>query len=223
MDVTGGELIAGGQSIERNMMQPGVPAQRIVSRVGLESAVAAVVILLLAPLLALIVALVMLDSPGPALFRQNRTGLNGRAFRIYKFRTMRVQEDGADVVQVRRGDARVTRVGAFLRRTSLDELPQLVNVLRGEMAFSGPRPHALAHDAYYGELIPNYQHRFRVRPGITGWAQINGSRGETPTVMDMEKRIVLDLWYVANASAVLDIKIIVLTALSLTIRKSDAY
>src|SRR5690242_9973015 len=156
---------------------------------GFDILIAGIVLVLLAPLLALIALLVRLDSPGPAIFRQTRTGLNGRTFLIYKFRTMHVQEDGAVVQQARRGDARVTRLGEILRKTSLDELPQLINVLRGEMALVGPRPHPRALDAHYGKLIPTYEQRFAVRPGITGWAQINGARGETPELADMRRRI----------------------------------
>lgn len=167
-------------------------------RVAFDVLVAALVLFLLAPLLALIAVLVRLESPGPAMFRQTRTGLNGRTFQIYKFRTMCVQEDGFVVRQASRGDARVTRLGAFLRKTSLDELPQLINVIRGEMALVGPRPHALAHDSYYGAQIATYHDRFRVRPGLTGWAQINGSRGATPRLSDMQRRVDLDLWYVST-------------------------
>jgi putative colanic acid biosynthesis UDP-glucose lipid carrier transferase len=174
-------------------------------------------------LLALITLLVRLDSPGPAIFRQTRTGLNGRTFLIYKFRTMHVQEDGAGVRQARRGDARVTRLGAVLRKTSLDELPQLINVLRGEMALVGPRPHALAHDSLYGALITVYCERFAVRPGITGWAQINGSRGATPRLADMQRRIELDLWYVEHRSFALDLKILIATPLHILPSRSNAY
>ncbi len=178
---------------------------------------------MLAPLLFLIALLIRFDSNGPALFRQTRTGLNGRQFRIYKFRTMRVQEDGSAVRQATKGDSRVTRVGRFLRKTSLDELPQLINVLRGEMALVGPRPHALAHDLEYGAKIPAYAGRFAVKPGITGWAQVNGSRGETPTLAHMQHRANLDLWYIENRSLGLDLQIIALTALTEVTRRTNAY
>jgi lipopolysaccharide/colanic/teichoic acid biosynthesis glycosyltransferase len=160
----------------------------------------------------LVALAIRLDSPGPVLFRQTRTGLNGRVFRIYKFRTMRVLEDGPEVRQACRGDARVTCVGRILRRTHLDELPQLLNVLRGEMALVGPRPHALAHDQHYGREIPAYRLRFQVKPGMTGWAQMNGARGETPTLEHMQRRVELDLWYVENRSFWLDLQILTRTA-----------
>ncbi|MGH1587943.1 sugar transferase [Methylobacterium phyllosphaerae] len=185
--------------------------------------VAAIVLVILSPLLALVALLVRLDSSGPALFRQTRTGLNGRTFLIYKFRTMHVQEDGAIVHQAQRGDVRMTRLGAILRRTSFDELPQLLNVLLGDMALVGPRPHALAHDIQYGSLISAYRHRFTVRPGITGWAQINGSRGPTPKLVDMQRRVELDLWYVQNRSFVLDLRILIATALHILPSRSNAY
>ena len=159
----------------------------------------------------LIALLIRLDSPGPVLFRQQRIGYNGRPFRILKFRTMHVLEDGAQVIQARRRDPRVTRIGRMLRALSLDELPQLLNVLAGDMSLVGPRPHAAAHDVYYGELIRNYAYRRRVRPGITGWAQIHGARGETPKLSDMQTRIDLDAWYVDHGSLALDLMILART------------
>ena len=194
-----------------------------VTRSAFDLSVAAFALLTLAPLLAVIALLIRLDSQGPALFRQTRTGLHGRQFRIYKFRTMRVQEDGAAVRQAIKGDPRVTRIGTFLRKTSLDELPQLFNVLRGEMVLVGPRPHALAHDNYYGDEISTYQQRFAVKPGITGWAQINGSRGETPTLAHMQHRTELDMWYVAHKSFKLDLQILVRTVLTEITRRTNAY
>jgi exopolysaccharide biosynthesis polyprenyl glycosylphosphotransferase len=168
-------------------------------------------LVVLAPLLLLVALIIRLDSPGPVLFRQSRTGLNGRVFRIYKFRTMRVLEDGPEVQQATRNDARITSVGRILRCTHLDELPQLLNVLMGTMALVGPRPHALAHDAYYSREIPAYHLRFQVKPGITGWAQVNGARGETPTVDHMRRRIELDLDYVQNCSLTLNLIILLRT------------
>jgi putative colanic acid biosynthesis UDP-glucose lipid carrier transferase len=167
--------------------------------------------------------MICLDSRGPALFRQTRTGLNGRQFRIYKFRTMTVQEDGAVIRQATQGDARVTQIGRMLRKTSLDELPQLINVIRGEMSLVGPRPHALAHDKYYGREIPAYERRFAVKPGITGWAQVNGARGETATVADMQRRVDLDLWYVEHRSLALDLKILAWTVVAEITRRTNAY
>jgi undecaprenyl-phosphate galactose phosphotransferase/putative colanic acid biosynthesis UDP-glucose lipid carrier transferase len=135
---------------------------------------------------------------------------------------MSVMEDGSIVQQAKRADSRVTRVGRWLRRTSIDELPQLINVIRGEMSLVGPRPHALAHDEYYGQLIDNYNGRHAVKPGITGWAQVNGARGETPEISDMRRRVELDLWYVRCRSLRLDLKIIVLTAVQV-LRSPDAF
>jgi exopolysaccharide biosynthesis polyprenyl glycosylphosphotransferase len=186
----------------------------------LDVAVACLALLVLAPLLVLVALAIRLDAPGPVLFRQTRTGLSGRVFRIYKFRTMRVLEDGPEVRQACRSDARVTCVGRLLRRTHLDELPQLLNVLRGEMALVGPRPHALAHDQHYGREIPAYRLRFQVKPGMTGWAQVNGARGETPTLEHMQRRIDLDLWYAENRSLWLDLQILVRTVLEISDRNT---
>lgn len=164
------------------------------------------------PMLVIALA-VKLDSPGPVLFLQHRYGLDGRAIRVLKFRSMRVCEDGAQVSQASRGDARLTRLGAFLRRYSLDELPQIINVLRGEMSMVGPRPHAVAHNEQYRKLIPGYMLRHKVKPGITGWAQVNGLRGETQTVAKMFKRVEYDMYYIRNWSLWLDLKILLLTSM----------
>ena len=177
-----------------------------------DRAFAACVLILLAPLLVAIAVAVKLSSPGPVFFRQNRKGAEGRVFRIYKFRSMRVHHDTHGVVrQATRGDSRITRVGAFLRRTSLDELPQFINVLRGEMSVVGPRPHAIEHDEIYGKLVDRYIHRYRIKPGITGWAQVNGYRGETDRVEKMQRRVEHDLYYLSNWSLLLDIKIVAAT------------
>jgi len=136
---------------------------------------------------------------------------------------MRVLEDGAVVQQASRMDARITTIGRVLRRTSLDELPQLVNVLKGDMSLVGPRPHAVAHDEFYGREILSYEHRFTAQPGLTGWAQINGSRGETPTIEHMRRRIELDLWYIENQSFTLDVRIIIRTAWTELTRRTNAY
>lgn len=169
-------------------------------------------LVLLAPLLALVALLVRLESPGPAFFRQWRTGCGGAPFQIYKFRTMRVASDETPVVQASRGDGRVTRLGSFLRQSCFDELPQLLNVLKGEMSLVGPRPHAVEHDRYYSALIPAYDSRFLVRPGISGLAQVSGFRGETPFLEDMEGRIDLDLAYIRQWSLLLDLRILYRTA-----------
>lgn len=168
-------------------------------------------LLLLAPLLILVALAIRVDSPGAAVFRQGRIGLNGKPFRIWKFRTLSVLEDGDDVAQVTRADPRATRVGGFLRRSSIDELPQLINVLRGEMTLVGPRPHARAHDRYFAGRIENYALRHAVKPGLTGWAQVNGLRGETATLEEMRRRVGFDLWYVRQARFGLDLRILLAT------------
>jgi putative colanic acid biosynthesis UDP-glucose lipid carrier transferase len=173
---------------------------------------AALIILMISPILATIAVAIKLDSRGPVIFRQKRHGFNGELFTVFKFRTMSVQEDGCDVKQACKNDPRVTKVGAFLRRTSLDELPQFFNVLTGGMSIVGPRPHAISHTEMYRKQINTYMHRLRVKPGITGWAQINGYRGETQTVDKMRKRIEHDLYYIRNWSLLLDLKIIIKTA-----------
>jgi Undecaprenyl-phosphate glucose phosphotransferase len=162
-------------------------------------------LIFVSPLLLIIAQAIRLDSRGPALFKQTRNGFNGRSFRIFKFRTMTVLEDGADIRQATRNDPRVTTLGHLLRRSSIDELPQLFNVLAGDMSLVGPRPHAVAHNTAYEQLIATYAFRYHVKPGITGWAQVNGSRGETRTVDLMEERVKLDLWYINNWSIWLDL------------------
>ena len=179
----------------------------------LDIAASLLALVVLTPLLALTSIAIMLDSPGPLLFAQRRTGLNGKTFAILKFRSMHVMEDGADVTQAVRGDARVTRIGRILRKLSIDELPQLFNVLAGDMSLVGPRPHAVAHDAYYGAALANYAVRFQAKPGITGWAQVNGARGATPTLDIMQERIDLDEWYVRNGDFALDLLILAKTPL----------
>ena len=159
----------------------------------------------------LIAAAIKLTSVGPVLFRQTRYGLDGRPIMVWKFRSMSVQENGHEVQQASRNDPRVTRLGAFLRRTSLDELPQFFNVLRGDMSIVGPRPHAVAHNELYRTQVSCYMLRHKVKPGITGWAQVNGWRGETNTLDKMQKRIEFDLEYIEHWSIWLDLKIILLT------------
>lgn len=182
---------------------------------SLDVAVSLSALFLMSPLLVLIGLLIRIESKGPVLFRQTRTGFNNRPFTILKFRSMRVLENGASIRQASRDDPRVTRVGKVIRRLSIDELPQLWNVLRGDMSIVGPRPHALAHDSYYEKLIGHYPYRQHVKPGLTGWAQVNGSRGETPTVESMAERVRLDLWYVENAGLWMDIRIICRTFVAL--------
>ncbi len=168
-------------------------------------------LLFFAPLLALVAVLIKLESPGPVLFRQSRGGLNGQAFTIFKFRSMRCQENGSKVVQAKRDDDRITTVGRIIRKTSIDELPQLLNVLRGDMSIVGPRPHALAHDEHYGGQIANYHLRFRARPGLTGLAQIKGLRGGTSEVEAMAARIDADNEYIERWTLSGDIKILLMT------------
>ena len=199
-----------------------VPRNGIAAKRRLDVIVAGVAIALLAPLLALTALLVKLDSKGPVIFSQRRTGLGGRTFAILKFRSMRVLEDGAEVKQAVEGDDRITRVGRIIRKLSIDELPQLFNVLKGDMSLVGPRPHAIAHDEYYGARISNYGLRFKVKPGITGWAQVNGARGETPTIEIMQDRINYDAWYARNRNLALDIKILAMTPLEV-ISTRNAY
>lgn len=167
-----------------------------------------------APLLALIALAIKLDSPGPVLFQQRRCGFNQREFRVLKFRTMTVLDDGAQIRQAQPGDERITRVGAILRRTNFDELPQLLNVLAGHMSLVGPRPHALAHDTEYSELIRVYANRHKVKPGITGWAQVNGLRGQTQRLEKMRQRVEHDLYYIEHWSLVFDLKILLMTLVS---------
>lgn len=178
----------------------------------LEDVIATICILLVIFPFMLIIALgVKLSSPGPVIFKQKRYGLNGKEINVYKFRTMTALENGQNIKQAEKNDTRITKFGRFLRRTSLDELPQFINVLQGKMSIVGPRPHASAHNELYRKLVPKYMQRHIVKPGITGWAQINGWRGETDTLDKMEKRIEYDLHYIHNWSLWFDIKIILLT------------
>jgi putative colanic acid biosynthesis UDP-glucose lipid carrier transferase len=182
----------------------------------------ALILAAIAPILAVIAVGVKLSSPGPVLFKQRRYGLDGRKIIVYKFRTMTVAEDGDVVRQATRNDSRITRFGAFLRRTSLDELPQFINVVQGRMSIVGPRPHAVAHNEMYRKLIRGYMIRHKVKPGITGLAQVNGLRGETETVEKMQKRVEYDLAYLRNWSLLLDLQIILKT-LAVVMKGSNAY
>ncbi|WP_253485713.1 undecaprenyl-phosphate glucose phosphotransferase [Halomonas sp. XH26] len=174
--------------------------------------VGSMITLMILPVCMAIALAIKLTSPGPVLFKQHRTGSNGKMFKVYKFRSMKVhqEKDGA-VTQATKNDDRLTPIGAFLRGTSLDELPQFYNVLQGRMSIVGPRPHALAHNEYYKELVESYMRRHKVKPGITGWAQVNGLRGETETLEKMQRRVEYDLWYIDNWSVWLDLKIIFMT------------
>jgi len=193
----------------------------VVKRVS-DIALASLILVLIAPLLLAIAAGVKLSSSGPILFKQRRYGLDGRKIVVYKFRSMTVAEDGDLVRQATRNDSRITKFGAFLRRTSLDELPQFVNVLQGRMSVVGPRPHAVAHNETYRKLIRGYMIRHKVRPGVTGLAQVNGFRGETETVEKMKGRIDMDLTYLRNWSLLLDLQIILKTVV-VVLGRQNAY
>ena len=170
--------------------------------------VAGFALLLFLPLLLVVMLVIRLETPGQAIFRQRRTGYRGQVFTIYKFRTMTVTEDCGAVRQATKNDARVTEVGALLRNLSIDELPQLWNVLKGDMSIVGPRPHALAHDEYFGALIPTYAARFRAKPGLTGYAQVNGFRGEIRDTRCMSDRVAADNSYIEEWSPALDMAIL---------------
>ena len=183
---------------------------------------ASLILLIIWPLMLFLALGIKLTSPGPVIFKQRRYGLGGEEIIVYKYRTMTVEEDGATVVQARKGDQRVTPFGAFLRRTSLDELPQFLNVLAGSMSIVGPRPHAVVHNEQYRSLIDGYMIRHKVKPGITGWAQVNGFRGETETIEKMQKRIEYDLDYLRNWSVSLDTWIMMKTLL-VVLKDRNAY
>ena len=166
------------------------------------------ILLLISPVLLAVAIGVKMSSPGPVIFKQRRNGLDGEEIVVYKFRSMTTQDDGAVIRQATRGDPRITPFGAFLRKSSLDELPQFFNVLQGHMSIVGPRPHAVPHNKEYRQIIKAYMVRHKVKPGITGWAQINGQRGETDTVEKMRSRVEYDLEYLRNWSLALDLRII---------------
>ena len=195
--------------------RPPLSAGEVVLKRALDIVLASVALVLFAPLLLLIALAIKIDSPGPALFRQRRLGFNQEAFSILKFRSMTVADDGDVIRQATRNDQRVTRIGRFLRRWNLDELPQIINVLYGQMSLVGPRPHAIAHDRQFDDgRIRLYARRHNVKPGITGWAQVHGLRGETDTVEKMQARVEHDLYYIDNWSILLDIEIIIRTVFS---------
>ena len=184
--------------------------------------IAAAILAIFAWVYVLIALAVVVESRGPVLFRQRRTGRHGKVFTIYKFRSMSVTEDGDVIAHATRDDQRVTRVGAFIRETSLDELPQLLNVIRGDMSLVGPRPHALAHDLHYGALLPRYAARFEVRPGLTGLAQVQGHRGEIHQLECMARRVDADADYAAGWSFVDDL-VIVARTVPLLVARTNAY
>jgi Undecaprenyl-phosphate glucose phosphotransferase len=195
--------------------------ERFVKR-AMDVVVALFALVLLMPVMALTAIAIKLNGPGPVIFRQHRKGFNGRQFVMFKFRTMKVQENDGHVRQAVRNDPRVTAIGKLLRASSIDELPQLLNVLTGDMSLIGPRPHALAHDNQFEKIVSDYAYRHHVKPGITGWAQCNGARGATPSLEHISQRIRLDLWYINNWSFWLDIRILAKTFFEV-LRKRNAY
>jgi putative colanic acid biosynthesis UDP-glucose lipid carrier transferase len=180
------------------------------------------ILVLIAPILLVISIGIKLTSPGPVIFKQRRYGLDGHEIIVYKFRSMTVTEDGPNIPQAQKNDRRITPLGAFLRKTSLDELPQFINVLEGKMSVVGPRPHAVAHNEQYRKLIDGYMVRHKVKPGITGWAQVNGYRGETEVLEKMKKRIDFDLDYLRNWTLRLDLYI-VLKTVQVLVKDRHAY
>ncbi|ANB75639.1 undecaprenyl-phosphate glucose phosphotransferase [Paraburkholderia phytofirmans OLGA172] len=204
-----------------NLVASPLSQHALVTKEIFDRAFAAAALIALTPVLFAIAIAVKLSSHGPVFFTQRRKGADGRVFKIYKFRTMRVHVEDAGVVkQATRNDSRITRVGAFLRRTSLDELPQFFNVLLGDMSVVGPRPHAIEHDELYQKLVIGYIHRYRIKPGITGWAQVNGLRGETDQLEKMQERVEHDLHYLRNWSFSLDMRIVAATIVKGFIHKN---
>lgn len=200
---------------------PFTGTNRLIKRLS-DIVLSSIILVLIAPLLLIVALGVKLSSPGPVIFKQRRNGLHGEEIVVYKFRSMRTMDNGAVVRQATRGDARVTPFGDFMRRTSLDELPQFVNVLQGSMSIVGPRPHAVAHNEMYRELIKAYMVRHKVKPGITGWAQVRGLRGETETVEKMQARVEADLEYLRNWSLGFDL-VIILRTIKAVFSDSNAY
>ncbi len=200
----------GGVPVVGLLETPFTGANRLLKRVS-DIVLSAIILVLISPILCAVAIAVKMSSPGPAIFKQRRNGLDGREIVVYKFRSMRTQDNGPVVKQAQRNDPRVTKIGAFLRKTSLDELPQFINVLQGRMSIVGPRPHAVAHNQQYRGMITAYMVRHKVKPGITGWAQVNGHRGETDTIDKMQARVEFDLEYLRNWSLALDLQIIVRT------------
>jgi undecaprenyl-phosphate galactose phosphotransferase/putative colanic acid biosynthesis UDP-glucose lipid carrier transferase len=195
--------------------------ERLVKRI-MDILIGSVALISLLPIMALTAIAIKLDGPGPIIFKQFRKGFNGREFVMFKFRTMRVQENGPVVAQATRNDPRITAIGRLLRSASIDEVPQLLNVLKGEMSLIGPRPHALAHDNYFESILSEYAFRHHVKPGMTGWAQCNGARGATPLIENISERVKLDLWYINNWSLWLDIQILLKTFVEV-LRNRNAY
>lgn len=195
-----------------NLVASPKSGMRVLSKELFDRLFAALVLLALVPLLGAVAIAVKLSSPGPVLFKQRRKGVDGNEFWIYKFRSMRMHHaEAGKLAQATKDDERITRLGAILRRTSIDELPQFFNVLKGDMSVVGPRPHAVEHDEHYKNLVQNYMYRYRIKPGITGWAQVNGFRGETDRIEKMSGRVACDLYYMVNWTFWFDVKIVFMT------------
>jgi Undecaprenyl-phosphate glucose phosphotransferase len=203
-----------------HLLNPPLSTTSTIMKRAFDLVLGTLLLIMLLPLFAAVAILIKLDSPGPVLFRQQRYGFNQKSFWIYKFRTMTTMENGSGIRQATRDDGRVTRIGHYLRRWSIDELPQIINVLKGEMSLVGPRPHALVHDRTWGEKIALYARRHNVKPGITGWAQINGFRGGIDADDQLRGRILCDLYYIDNWSIWFDIKILFATAFSRAAHKN---
>jgi Undecaprenyl-phosphate glucose phosphotransferase len=203
-----------GETATLSLTRPPLGPFEAATKRWFDMVAAGAALILLSPLFAAIAVLIKFDSRGPVFFKQRRRGYNTEEFRIWKFRTMTSLDDGDVIVQATENDCRVTALGNILRRTSLDELPQLINVLKGEMSLVGPRPHAVAHDRYFERHIERYPRRLNVKPGITGWAQVNGFRGETRTEEAMRQRVEYDLYYIDNCSVGFDLYILLLTLIS---------
>jgi Undecaprenyl-phosphate glucose phosphotransferase len=217
-NVNDDECLLGAVEVQRAPLS----LQDVVIKRIFDVAAAIILLIVLSPLLTATSLAIKLDSEGPVIFRQRRRGFSGRDFAIYKFRTMTVLEDGPFIRQAQRGDRRITRIGRLLRLSSIDELPQLINVILGNMSLVGPRPHAVAHDEEYSRSIEHYAFRRYVKPGMTGWAQIHGFRGETAELATMHKRIEFDLWYINNWNLLLDCQILMLTGIQL-LKPQNAY
>jgi putative colanic acid biosynthesis UDP-glucose lipid carrier transferase len=226
-DVSGVNVIQGrmrtmdGLPVMSLLESPFVGINGLVKRIS-DIVLSSIILVLISPLMAAVALGVKLSSAGPIIFKQRRNGLDGSEILVYKFRSMRVMENGAKVTQATRGDPRITPFGAFIRKTSLDELPQFINVLQGRMSIVGPRPHAVAHNEQYRAIIDAYQLRHKVKPGITGWAQVNGCRGETDVIEKMEARVAYDIEYLRNWSLLMDLRIIARTV-KLTVFDKNAY
>jgi len=205
-----------GNTVTMQVLQPPLSMIEQAAKRVFDVMVSATAFVVLSPLLTIVAIAIKLDSRGPVLFRQTRHGYNNETIKVFKFRSMTKLEDGESFVQAARNDSRVTRVGVILRRTNIDELPQLINVLRGEMSIVGPRPHATAHNKMFEDKISVFSRRHVVKPGITGWAQVNGYRGATDTLEKMQQRVEHDLYYIDNWSFWLDIRIMIMTVFSKT-------